>query len=173
MSELSNPYDFLILPDRVSFLTKRGIDYSCVFILDEETKHLGLNVKAPVYQFVFFPEKQQSESAYKSDTRIHLTVVHILKDFFLKNPKGIILYFCDDSDSKGKARHNLFGKWVHKYNGSTPKKILLNLSIEQSSLHISLLLNETHPEMGKLLKAMEKQIQELKASQKPHTSSIK
>lgn len=172
MSKSSSPYDFIILPDKVSFLTKRGIDYACVFILDEETKHLGLNVKAPVYQFVFFPEKPQSESSYKNDARIHLTVVRILQDFFAKNPKGIIMYFCDDSDSKGKARHNLFEKWVHKFNGTVPKKIMLNLSVELSSIHISLLINENHPEIGALHKAMKTQAEELKTAGKPFTSNI-
>ena len=166
MSKLSNPYDFVVDQDRTTFQTKRGVNYSCIFVLDEETEHLGLNLDSNFYQFLFFPDSPQGESYFKNDARIHQTIVKILHDFFVKNPEGVILYFCDDSDSKGKARHNLFEKWVKKYNGISPKKVLFNLSIDQNSVHIALLINENHPEITKLLVAVDKQINELKLAGK-------
>ena len=151
MSKLSNPYDFVVDQDRTTFQTKRGVNYSCIFVLDEETEHLGLNLDSNFYQFLFFPDSPQGESYFKNDARIHQTIVKILHDFFVKNPK---------------ARHNLFEKWVKKYNGISPKKVLFNLSIDQNSVHIALLINENHPEITKLLVAVDKQINELKLAGK-------
>lgn len=171
MSKLSNPYNYSILSDEIVFKTDLGINYSCLFVLDEATNHLGLNVESEVYHFLFFTENAGKDLLQKNDDRIHLTIVEILKDFFLKNPEGIIIYFCDDKDAKGKARHNLFTQWVKRYN-SPPRKTLVNLSVDDSGLHISLLLLENHKERKALKVALQQQISELVENDKPHRSSI-
>lgn len=167
-----SPYNFTVHADKVTFQTKRGVNYTCLFILDETTEHLGLSVNADIFHFVFFSEGSDNESSIKNDARIHQTIVKILQDFFLKNPEGIILYFCDDTDSKGKARHSLFEKWVQKYNCSTPNKVLLNLTVDQSRIHISLLLNENHLEMDKIHLAIQNQLEELRTAGKPFSTNI-
>lgn len=169
---MSSHYDFIIHSDKISFQTKSGINYSCIFILDEEKEQLGLNIKASVFQFVFFPDKPQRDIIIKNDSRIHLTIVKILQEFFIKNKDGIILYFCDDTDSKGKARHNLFEKWLKQYNDLTPKKNLFNLSVFESDLYISLIINENHSEMDKLIEMIKKQVEELKKSRKSFSTNI-
>ena len=101
------PYNYILLkPDYYTFTTLTGNEYDCYFYTAEEifTDYPSLAKKAFGFNIVL----KNNPSIIKGlDKRIAATVVTILKTF-LYEKKNAVIYICDNSDGREKARFHKF-----------------------------------------------------------------
>ena len=152
-----NPYNIIRDNDRTSFRTDEGILYECTFIDDEFIKSY-CEVESNILHFDFFPVPRIDKNERRKDRRIHHTIIEIINSFFIKEPNGMILFYCDDSDKLGAARHRLFIKWMETFNINEPLKTLINVSIEDLGLYGSLLLDRNHHELDQVVQYLDGEI---------------
>jgi Family of unknown function (DUF6169) len=109
------PYKYILLkPDYYTFTTLAGTEYHCYFYAAEEifSDYPLLAKKAFGFNIVL---KNNITLQKGLDKRIASTVVKILKTF-LDEKKNAIVYICDNSDGREKARFHKFSHWFHQYD---------------------------------------------------------
>lgn len=73
-----------------------------------------------------FSESEGNKSP--KDHRISATIVKIIDDFFIKNPRTIIHYVCDSTDGSHKSRSRLFSMWHTDYGRNKIQKLIIEHS---------------------------------------------
>jgi Family of unknown function (DUF6169) len=109
------PYNYILLkPDHYTFTTLAGGEYDCYFYTAEEifADYPSLAKKAFGFNIVL---KNKPSIQKGLDKRIAATVITILKTF-LYEKKNAVIYICDNSDGREKARFHKFSHWFHLYN---------------------------------------------------------
>ena len=97
------------------FFTKSKIKYQIIFYTPNTFWESYSEIKNITRDFSFYPIIS-SEMAITYDEKVSITIAHIFKRFFKKNPQGILTYVCDSSDSKALYRYKLFERWFNQYN---------------------------------------------------------
>lgn len=109
------PYKYILLkPDYYTFTTPGGTEYHCYFYTAEEifSDYPSLSKKVFGFNIVL----KDNPSLQKGlDKRIAATVVAILKGF-IDEKKNAVVYICDNSDGREKARYHKFSHWFRQYN---------------------------------------------------------
>jgi hypothetical protein len=109
------PYKYILLkPDYYTFTTFGGTEYHCYFYTAEEifSDYPSLSKKIFGFNIVL---KENSSLQKGLDKRIAATVVTILKKF-IDEKKNAVVYICDNSDGREKARYHKFSHWFRQYN---------------------------------------------------------
>jgi hypothetical protein len=111
------PYNYIThRPDYYTFITKTGCEYHCYFF-DFSSPFSDYPELAPLV-FGFNLELKSSPeglSKVAPDKRIASTVTTILKTF-LAEKKNVVVYICDNSNNREKARFHKFTNWFKEYN---------------------------------------------------------
>jgi len=112
---LSNPYDINLHvedPYLYTFTTEAGIIYSCRFgFVPNLSPLLGI-YDLEVRDFLFYPNYPKNGLKKYYDSRILPTIMGMIKNY-LQSENHVLLYVCDSSNGKEKARQKLFTQW-HK-----------------------------------------------------------
>ncbi len=152
-----------------SFKTKNEITYRCFFTQSKgDNDLLGLKLKNPVYFFLFNKKKNNGNTAY--DRLVSITVAQLLTRFFEKNPRAIIAYICENSDSKAIKRQYSFDKWFRS-NNVAPKKTLIKGEIS-GVIYAGVIAVEGHPELKKIRTYFQQQVKEITEAQKSGSVEI-
>ena len=109
------PYKYISLkPDYYTFTTLGGTEYHCYFYTAEEifSDYPSLSKKVFGFNIVL---KDNISLQKGLDKRIAATVVTILKNF-IDEKKNAVVYICDNSDGREKARYHKFSHWFRQYN---------------------------------------------------------
>jgi hypothetical protein len=115
---LPKPYSYDSTPDQgYVFITDKGIKYRVYLVVDEGLFSDKLEWHCPVKQIVFAPEGERSK-LHKDDSRVMITVCHIILQHILREPNLILVWICDTENERKNqaARHRLFDKFFHFYN---------------------------------------------------------
>ncbi|MBX3242234.1 MAG: hypothetical protein KIT80_14685 [Chitinophagaceae bacterium] len=114
------PYNYIThKPDYYTFITSNGCEYHCYFF-DFSTPFSDYPELAPnVFGFnLELKFKPEGLDKVPPDKRIGETVTIILKTF-LREKKNVVVYICDNSDNREKARFHKFTNWFRAYNDGT------------------------------------------------------
>lgn len=145
-SNLQLPYEIVEEDNwNYSFITKHGIIYHAYFI-DFSNYH---SIFTEVYTFNIEPETEQP---HPIDNRIAITIVHILKLFFCKKERAMIMV-CDNLDGKEAKRELLFSKWFLKYNDGSILKYDASTSTNDYLLYVSMYIHKENPLNKQLISA--------------------
>lgn len=102
----SNPYHVHLNDATYSFSTEYGLHYACDFY--DITPLLPPVVG--IYDIQVLDFEFTASGKQKHDPRVGDTIRELIRQTFDDN-KRAVLFMCDNSDSKGKARHKTFQKW--------------------------------------------------------------
>lgn len=126
------------------FTTKSKVKYRVYF----DSKSGGIFPESKLDKLaVFFgfncePEFNPGESEY--DPKVGSTIMYIIANFLVKNPKKVLGYVCSTKDAQDRCRQILFSKW---YNSSPlSKKFKLHKSV-LSDNYCGLLYDSNHPKL--------------------------
>lgn len=145
-SNLLNPYNVVETnPLDYYFTTKHGIEYH-VFFLSAADMH-------PVFADTFwFNIEPQDNRPHPIDSRIAITVVHILKKFFVHN-EWAMLMVCDTLDGKQAKRRKLFNRWYKKYNNGELMTFNAMTENDDYTLYVSLYVKKENSRMREIIDA--------------------
>lgn len=140
------PYDIKLDGEwNYSFTTKHGIIYHAYFI-DFSNYHEAFN---NVYTFNIEP---QNDTPHPIDNRIALTIIEILKRFFLVKENAMIM-ICDNIDGKEEKREHLFSRWFIRHNDGSIVKFDASVLDEDYTLYVSIYLRKDNPQSHLLISA--------------------
>lgn len=128
-----------------SFETKHGIVYHAYFI-DFTIYHPAFR---DVYTFNIEPE---SNVPHPIDNRIAITIVSLLRVFFSRNERAMIMV-CDNLDGKEQKRRLLFSKWYTTYNDGSIIKYDASTQIDDYQLYVSIYINKVNSDRNTLIQA--------------------
>ena len=115
-----SPYDIVNIDGGYSFTTSIGLVYQVYFY-----KYIdGL----PIYSFSFDVTNSENFEEKKMDSRIRITICHILKRFFELDERAMI-YVCDSLDGREKGRYKLFSSWYIPYQDEYDNYSMVNEEI--------------------------------------------
>lgn len=116
------------------FVTHNNIVYYGYFV--ELPEYLGEEIPAYDYLnqhghvFGFCPQDEDQEIPH--DYLVGVTICEILKNYFSKYEKAIILYHCDALDGQQLARDILFSRWARNYaSGVAVHKNSVKVEVKQ------------------------------------------
>lgn len=128
-----------------SFITKHNIVYHAYFI-DFSNYH-------PNFKEVFtFNIEPESNISHPIDNRIAITIAEILRRFFEKRERAMIMV-CDNLDGKEEKRERLFSRWFIRHNDGSIIKYDASTSDEDYTLYVSIYLRKDNPQSIELVSA--------------------
>ncbi len=102
--------------------------------------------KMGVYNYPFnnlysldFDEIDKTKSI--PDTKISITISHIIYKFIKDSTETILFYVCDSSDSRHQCRSRLFSIW--KSNITNPNYVKLDIDLNQTEINMSFIYDIT------------------------------
>jgi hypothetical protein len=148
------PYNYILLsPDYYTFTTSAGAEYHCYFYTAEEifSDYPSLSKKAFGFNLVL----KSNESLPKSlDKRIAATVTTILKAF-LHEKENAVVYICDNSDNREKARFHKFINWFKLYNDGSIVQLKGVVRAGNINILNALLIHKDNPLLNDFIEAYE------------------
>ena len=140
---MSALYEIEPLANGYQFITSTGAIYIAYF-----TEFILLDLQeneVPVVSFGF-ASKNSGEVKQRYDSKVKHTLIHIIKDFFHKQPD----YVCMNSDGKARNRHITFNSWYHELSEGLEKHSSSSESGKQG-FYASILFKSTNPQKKKLI----------------------
>lgn len=134
----SSPYNITVNEGIYSFVTDEKLAYACQFL--DITPMLSPVVG--VYDIQVLDFEFTTSGKQKHDPRVGETIRGLMRDAFEDNRRAVI-FMCDNSDNRAKARHKLFKSWA-----VDPDFIRDDLEVEAGEQVIigSLLTHKTFPD---------------------------
>ena len=118
------------------FETRFGASYEVKF------KPSGYLVDNPAFEAYVFElviilaENPYSPKLPPVDALMSATIRAIVADFF-KTHERVVIYICDDSDSKADSRRKLFDRWFGRYKKELFVKLDVPLGIDEQGIAYS------------------------------------
>ena len=146
---LLSPYKVIKTEDfDYTFVTKDDVVYRAYF-LDVSYLHPQFS---DAYSFNIEPVGDTDSTRHPMDRRIGVTIVSILKEFFMKNENSMLMA-CDNMDGKEDKRRKLFDRWYDNYNDNSLIKLDAALENEIYKLHVSMYIGKLNPRREQLVSA--------------------
>ena len=148
-SDLLLPYDFHTVDGLYyRFVNRDGIPYNVYFspIYDVYPQFPA------TYSFSIEPEDSRPHSI---DRRIAVTVVDILRKFFMREENAMIM-ICDSTDGKEHKRRMLFDYWFQLYNDGSISKVDASAETPDYNMYLSLYFRHDNPNKRQLIESFNK-----------------
>jgi hypothetical protein len=148
------PYNFItVKPDYYSFITNSGCEYHCYFFAFDTAVSAYPNLATKVFGFNL-ELKVKPITAIGLDKRIAATVVTILKEFLNKEENAVV-YICDNSDQREKARFHKFTNWFTTYNPGNIIQLKGVIRAGNTNILNAMLIHKDNPEINQFIEAYE------------------
>ena len=148
------PYSYILLsPDYYTFTTATGAEYHCYFYTAEEifSDYPSLSKKAFGFNLIL----KDTDLLPKSlDKRIAATVTTIVKAF-LHEKENAVVYICDNSDNREKARFHKFTNWFKIYNDGSIVQLKGVVRAGNTNILNALLIHKDNPLLNDFIEAYE------------------
>lgn len=121
------PYEYSFIGDPFNsyfFTTLDTITYEIKFIPSTEYFSAYPDLESDAFEMTISIADNPIGNRLPSDKRTAPTIFAIFEDFFLPKTQ-IIVFICDSSDGRAKARHRKFGLWF--YNNVIQTDLLIKL----------------------------------------------
>lgn len=148
------PYNFITYkPDYYTFTTNNGCEYHCYFFSFDtafsEYPELATNV------FGFNLElKYEPHDNIGIDKRIAETIISILKEFLDKKVNTVV-YICDNSDGREKARFHKFTNWFSTYRDGSIIQLKGVIRAGNTNILNAMLIHKDNPKINQFIEAYE------------------
>lgn len=138
-----------------SFSTGTGCIYHCYFF-DFSTPFSDYPELAPKVFGFNLELKFKPDDLIKvpPDKRIAVTVTDILKAF-LHNNENTVVYICDNSDNREKARFHKFTNWFKMYNDGSIVQLKGVIRANNTNILNVLLIHKDNPLLNDFIEAYE------------------
>jgi hypothetical protein len=149
----TNPYDFISFKDEnntYAFVTDQLVVYEVKF----KASNYIFNEYSYTYEFVIEVAENPSSKQPPLDERIPPTISLIFQDFFTLK-ETVVVYICDDSDSRGRARNRKFNQWFEQYNPLTFMKLDLAFGTAEDKYFTTLIMRLDNPNMVEIVSAFQ------------------
>lgn len=138
--------------DSFVFITDNGVKYEISFVID-----YTLDIENS-YQLCIDNVDSKTQPR---DYKVRDTVVVIIKEFF-KNNELSLLYICDTSDGRQKARNRIFRIWFEEKASVDSYTIIpASVEVDGEEYFASLILCNNHPQYDTISSAFTKLSKEL------------
>ena len=139
------------------FVTIHGINYNIAF--NEEFEIGG----CMAYQFGIFNHEHQHAP---HDPQIKDTIIAIINEFFAKN-MDVLLYTCDSSDRREKARNRLFIRWFKEEDNGRRFTIRASeTSVEGQGMYVAIIVENCNPHLKEITEEFDNTAAVLTSQQK-------
>ncbi|WP_090390348.1 DUF6169 family protein [Niabella drilacis] len=150
------PYNYITYkPDYYTFVTAYKYEYHCYFYdfsaAFSEYPELAPKVFGFNLDLVFKPE---GLTRVPPDPGIAVTVTNILKTFLSKNENAVI-YICDYSDNREKARFYTFTNWFRRFNDGSVVHLKGMIRAGETTILNAMLINRENPLLNDFIEAYE------------------
>lgn len=148
------PYNYILLkPDYYSFTTDAGTEYHCYFYAAEE---VFLDYPSLANKVFAFNLALKNNISYQTglDKRIAATVTEILKNFLHKKENAVI-YICDNSANREKARFHKFYHWFKQYNDGSIVQLRGVIRAGNTDILNAMLIHKDNPQLNDFIEAFE------------------
>jgi hypothetical protein len=149
----TNPYDFISFKDEnntYAFVTDQLVVYEVKF----KASNYLFNEYSYTYEFVIEVAENPSSKQPSLDEHIPSTISLIFQDFFTLK-ETVVVYICDDSDSRGRARNRKFNQWFEQYNPLTFMKLDLAFGTAEDKYFTTLIMRLDNPNMVEIVSAFQ------------------
>jgi hypothetical protein len=122
----SNPYRVSVSDGVFAFRTYQDLEYYCSFF--DVTALLSPVVGVydiEVSMFEFSKHDPEQGKRRQADPRVFDTIHEMMGPYF-DHDSRVLLYVCDATDVRQKARHRLFNKWFDNKKGFTREELEIN-----------------------------------------------
>ncbi len=155
VSNLQHYQTYQINERAFSFTTSLGCEYQCYFY-DFSTPFSEYPDLAPkVFGFNLELKYQPPElEKIGLDKRIAATVAIILKAFLHEN-ENVVVYICDNSDNREKARFHKFYNWFKMYNDGSIVQLRGVIHAGNTNILNALLIHRDNPQLNEFIDAYE------------------
>lgn len=138
-----------------SFISSIGCIYHCYFF-DFSAPFSDYPELAPkVFGFnLELNFKPEELNQVPTDQRIAVTVTTILKSF-LDEKENAVVYICDNSDNKEKARFHKFTNWFKMYNDGSIVQLKGTIRAGNTNILNALLIHKDNPLLNNFIEAYE------------------
>ncbi len=149
----TTPYDFIFFKDEnntYAFVTNQLVVYEVKFkasnyIFEEYSSKIQ-----NTYEFVIEVAENPSSKEPSLDERIPSTISSIFQDFFTLK-ETVVVYICDDADSRGRARNRKFNQWFEQYNPLTFMKLDFAFGTAEDKYFTTLIMRLDNPNMSEIV----------------------
>lgn len=136
-----------------SFTTSSGCIYHCYFF-DFYTAFSEYPNLAPKVFGFNLELKFKPQGKIGLDKRIAETVVNILKTF-LDDKINAVVYICDNSDQREKARFHKFTNWFRTYDDGSIIQLKGVIRAGNTNILNAMLIHKNNPEINQFIEAYE------------------
>ena len=155
MANQSEPYEFEFAGGEQNaylFTTDIGIKYEIKFVPSSDYFNAYMDVDAEVFEMVISIADNPAGGRLPSDERVAPTIFVIFEDFFLAQ-RHVIVFICDSTDGRGKARHRKFGHWFYNENVKTDVMTKFDRIVVDGSnrIYLSLIMSRLHPNASRIV----------------------
>ena len=128
-----------------SFITEKAVEYRCVFISYAEYFPNHPDIAPNFFSFNLELKDPKAKLPRGTDKRIADTVIIIVGDF-LASKTNAVVYVCDNSDGKEKARSRKFLSWFDYYDHPSSKiiQVTSNFTVGGLFIYSSLLVHKNN-----------------------------
>lgn len=149
------PYRYNVhRPDYYSFITDAGTEYHCYFFSADSFFSEFPELAAKVFGFNLELKNKSSNAPTGPDKRIAETVITILKTF-LNEKKNAVIYVCDNSDGREKARFHKFTYWFSSYDDGTIIQLKGVIRAGKTNILNAMLIHKDNNLINKFIEAYE------------------
>jgi hypothetical protein len=146
------PYPILKIKERFySFITNSDSEYHCYFFLLEGVFSDFPDLTSKVFGFNL-ELKYKPKDKTGLDKRIAQTVVTVLKTF-LDEKINAVVYICDDSDGREKARFHKFTHWFSEYDDGTIVQLKGVIRASKTNILNAMLIHKDNKLLNKFIEA--------------------
>lgn len=149
----TNTYDFISFKDENStyaFVTDQLVVYEVKFKASNYIFSEYSYTIQNTYEFVIEVAENPSSKQPSLDERIPSTISLIFQDFFTLK-ETVVVYICDDSESKGRARNRKFNQWFEQYNLLTFMKLDFAFGTAEEKYFTTLIMRLDNPNMAEIV----------------------
>jgi hypothetical protein len=150
------PYNYTTYkPDYYTFTSSVGCEYDCYFYDFSSAFYLYPDLAPRVFGFNL-ELKSRPEGLVKIplDKRIGATVTSIIKSFLLKK-NNTVVYICDNSDRREKARFHKFYHWFKQFNDGSIVQLRGVIRAGNTNILNALLIHKDNPQLNDFIEAYE------------------
>jgi len=150
------PYNYITnKPDYYTFTSSLGCEYDCYFFDFSNAFYLYPDLAPRVFGFnlelKFIPADIDK---VPPDKRIAATVTNIVKAF-LHQRENVVVYICDNSDKREKARFHKFYHWFKQYNDGSFIQLRAVIHAGGTNILNALLIHKNNPQLNDFIEAFE------------------
>lgn len=134
------------------FTTIIDVVYEVKFVPSSDYFNAYQDLGVEVFEMIISIADNPSGGRLPSDERVAPTIFAIFEGFFLAQ-RHVIVFICDSTDGRGKARHRKFGHWFIDKNVSTDIMAKFDRIIVDGDhrIYLSMIMSRLNQNMSRIV----------------------